>query len=168
MSVMRKRSIVVILLCCLPPVSLLVWAQARKAGLWEVTTTQTWQQSPFPAGMPNPMGNGPRTLQVCVTQQQIDKYGAIPPQVRNCQVTNVNKKSDGMSAEVECTGAMSGKGTVEATWIDSEHAKSKVHFTGEMRLGPNTKPVEWTVEANSVFKSADCGSVKPMAMPPEH
>ena len=117
--------------------------------------------------MANPMGSGQHTTQVCLTQQQIDKYGAIPPQTRSCQVTNIVKKSDGMTAELECTGSMSGKGTVEATWIDSEHAKGKVHFTGELRMGPNTKPVEWTAESTSVFKSSDCGSVKP-APAPDH
>lgn len=117
--------------------------------------------------MPNPMG-GPHTNQVCVTQQQIDKFGAIPPQTRgNCQVTNVVKKSDGMTAELQCTGTMSGKGTVDAKWTDSEHAKTKVHFTGEMRMGPNAKPIEWTIDANSVFKSSDCGNVKPIATPPD-
>ena len=74
------------------------WAQStRKAGLWEVTSTMTWQQSPMPAGMPvnpnSPFAGGAHTTQVCVTQAQIDRYGALPPQTRgDCQVTNIQKE----------------------------------------------------------------------------
>lgn len=151
--------------------TVLVWAQARKAGLWELTTTQTWQQSPLPAGMAPPGGanapfaGGTHTTKVCLTQEQIDKYGAIVPQSRGCRVTNIVKKANGMTADMECTGTMSGKGTLESTLTDEEHAKGKVHFIGTMHMGPNTRPVEWTVQSSSVFKSADCGDVKPAPMP---
>ena len=46
----------------------------RKPGLWEMTSTMTWQQSPMPPGMQmpaganNPFGGGAHTSQVCVTQ----------------------------------------------------------------------------------------------------
>jgi hypothetical protein len=60
---------------------------------------------------------------------------------------------------------MSGKGTVAASWIDQEHTTSKVHFAGTLQAGPAPKPVEWTVESTSVFKSADCGGVKPYVAP---
>ena len=33
-------------------------AQSRKPGLWEMTTTMTWQKSPFPEGMMGPDGGG--------------------------------------------------------------------------------------------------------------
>jgi len=108
---MRKTRIL-ITSCSLFAVALLTWAQStRKAGLWEVTSTMTWQQSPMPAGMsanPNsPFGGGSHTNQVCVTQAQIDRYGSLPPQTRgDCQVTNIQKRSDGMTATIACTGRM--------------------------------------------------------------
>ncbi len=141
-------------------------AQAPKAGLWDVTSTQTWQQSPFPQGM-TPPGSDSHSKPVCVTQQQIDKYNGIVPQQQShgCQITNVSKKSDGMTAEIDCSGMMTGKGTVEAIWSDSEHTRTKVHFVGTMHMGPNSKPVEWTNESAGVFKSSDCGSVKPLGTP---
>lgn len=154
---------------CVLVLGLFAWAQGRKAGLWEVTSEMTWQQSPFPAGMPSmgnhgPMG-GPHTSQVCLTQQQLDKYGTIPPQTRgDCKVTNVDKKADGVTAEMECTGAMQGKGTMQATWADDSHTSSTVHFIGEMQMGPNPHPVEWTMHSRSVYKGADCGSVKPLVV----
>ena len=140
-----------------------VWAQSRKAGLWELTTTQTWQQSPSAAAM----AGGTHTTLVCLTQQQIDKYGAIVPQTRGraCEVTNIVKKGDGMTADMVCTGAMSGKGTLESHLVDSDHAKGKVHFVGSIQAGPNAMPIEWTAQSSSVFKGADCGDVKPVPMP---
>jgi len=146
--------------------ALSLWAQSRKPGLWELTSVMTWQQSPIPAGSlpagaPNPFALGPRTTQACLTQQQIDKYGAITPNMPGCQFTNLNKTATGMTADLICAGRFNGKGTAESTAIDSEHAKGKMHFTGTMQMGPNSRPVEWTVQSTSVFKSSDCGSVKP-------
>lgn len=152
---------------------LIVWAQGRKPGLWEMTSTFTWQQSPFPAGMTppgggnSPFGGGPRTTQVCLTQEIIDKYGAPVPQTRrgNCSLTNVNKTDHSMNAEMVCTGFMSGKGTVQSTWDDPDHAKGKVHFMGSIQSGQGSKPIEWTSETTSVYKNADCGDVKPVPIP---
>jgi len=120
----------------------------------------------MPPGGSSPFGGGPRTTQVCVTQAQIDKFGGPPPQTRgDCQVTNVQMKPNGMTADMACTGRVVGNGTVEASWSDDSHAKSKVHFTGTMTMGPNSRPIEWTMEATSLFKSADCGSVQPISIP---
>ena len=141
--------------------AMVLWAQSRKPGLWEVTSNQVWQQSPFPAGMEKQMGGGPHTMQVCLTQEEIDKYGAIMPQQgRSCSVNNVVQKPNGMTADLECTGPMSGKGAVESSWDEPDHAKGKVHFVGTMRGG---KPIEWTVESTSVYKGPDCGNVKPFS-----
>lgn len=138
-------------------------AQAPKAGLYEVTNRMTWQQSPFPEGMQEKPGSGaPHTAQTCVTQAQIDKYNGPRPQANGgCQVTNIQKRQHGMTAEMTCSGSMRGKGTIETVWTNSGHSKSKVHFTGEMKVGANSKTVEWTVDSESNYKGPDCGSVKP-------
>lgn len=151
----------VLLATCLLTTGALATGQTRKAGLWEVTTTMSWQQSPFPHGM-NP-GGGPHTAQLCVTQEQIDKYGSVPPEVHgDCQVTHVVKKANGMTAEMVCSGHLQGKGTIQASWTDAEHSTSKVHFTGTMQMGSNSQPYEWTAESTAAFKSSDCGNVKPV------
>ncbi len=153
---------------CLIALVSIAWAQTRKAGLWEVTTVMTWQQSPMPPGMGGmpPGANAPHTVQVCLTQQQIDKYGAIPPQTRGgCHMANVVTGAHGMTADMVCTGAASGKGTIESSWKDDQHASGKVHFIGSIQAGPNARPIEWTAESTSVYKSADCGQVKPLPMP---
>ena len=147
---------------CLVTLTVFAMSPTRKAGLWEATSQMTWQQSPV-AGMP---AMPARTTQVCVTQEMIDKYGGNIPETRgSCQVSNVSIKPGGMTADMVCTGQMNGKATLATTWTDEEHASSTVHFTGEMSMGPNTKPVEWTSKSTSVFKGADCGSVKPVTVP---
>jgi hypothetical protein len=158
---MRKTSVPIMLGCCLLVMPVPGGAQStRKAGLWELTTTQTFQQSPFPTGAP-----GTRTSPVCLTQQQIDRYGAIVPQIRSCQVTNVVKKPNGMTADMVCTGMMSGKATLQSDSTDGMHATGKVHFVGSMQVGSSTKPMEWTTVSSAVFKGADCGEVKPVPVP---
>jgi hypothetical protein len=168
---MRKNRVWITMACCLFAVALCASAQStRKPGLWEMTTTQTWQQSPMPPGMQAPPGSpfagGPHTTQVCLTQAMIDKYGApVGGQGRSCQVTNVSLHATGMTATMTCTGTMSGTGTMESNWTNPNEAKGKVHFTGTIQMRGNSTPIEWTSESVSVYKGPDCGSVQPMAMP---
>jgi hypothetical protein len=169
-----RKAIAWITVCSCFIISTIGSAQAtRKPGLWETTSTMTWQKSPMPPGMSmpaggsSPFGGGPHTSQVCLTQAMIDKYGAPPPQSRNnqCTTSNVVMKGNGMTADWICSGMMAGKGTVEASWTDSDHATSKVHFLGSMQMGPNSTPIEYTIESSSVFKGSDCGSIKPIQVP---
>jgi hypothetical protein len=114
----------------------------------------------------SPFSGAPRTTQVCVTQAQIDKYGApFQPGRGDCQVTDVQLKLTGMTASMVCTGQMSGNGTVTMSWTIPDQAKTHVHFTGTLHMGPNTKPVEWTQDSTSVYKGPDCGSVQPLSLP---
>ena len=170
---MRKTRAALLIGCCAMGPVLCASGQSRKAGLWEVTSTMTWQQSPIPpevmAKMPanSPFGGGgAQTMQICVTQEQIDKFGSVPPQSRaGCTVTNVVKGANSMSADMVCTGRMGGKGEIRSSWTDEDHAVGKVHFLGAMPMGSSTRPMEWTIDSTSVFKSADCGSVKPFQAP---
>jgi hypothetical protein len=169
---MRKSAFLVTVGGCVFAMTILALAQSlRKPGLWEMTSTMTWQKSPMPAGMTmpagsnSPFGGGPHTTQVCLTQAMIDKYGAPTPQGRECQVANIVLKPNGMTADLVCSGRMSGKGSLESSWTDPDHAKGKVHFTGAMQMGPNSTPVEYTLESVSTYKGPDCGNVKPMFMP---
>ena len=171
---MRKTRVWITMGCCLFALAVFAWAQSnRKPGLWEMTTNMTWQQSPMPPGMTmppgahSPFGGGPITAQVCLSQAMIDKYGAPMPQSRNgeCQIANVVIKPNSMSADWICSGRMAGKGTLESSWADPNHARGKVHFVGVMQSGQNSRPVEYTIETSSVYKGPDCGSVKPAPVP---
>ncbi len=156
--------------CTLATATVCAHAQGRKPGLWEMTTTTNWQQAPamppnMPAGVSSPFANGTTTAKVCLTQAMIDRYGAILPQQRGgCEMTDLVKTAHSMSATMVCSGRMTGKGTVESAWTDDDHATGKIHFTGAVQAGTRTMPIEWTSTSNSVFKSADCGDVKPMVM----
>jgi len=133
--------------------------QSRKPGLWEVTSQMSMTGGP--AGMPQ---MPPRTTQVCVTQAMIDKYGgpySNPPQAQ-CQVTNVSLTATGMTANLSCTGRTTVTGTVQTTFVDENTTKTTIQMT--MAMGPNT--MNMTTQATSVYKGSDCGSVKPLAMPP--
>lgn len=143
-------------------------SETRKAGLWEITTTMTWQKSPFMPGAGGSMAtNGTHSKQVCLTQQMIDEYGALLPQSRgNCRVANKKMTLGSMTAEWVCTGNMPGTGALESTWSDLEHAKGTVHFVGTLHSGAETKPVEWTNETILAFKGENCGTVQPMALQP--
>jgi hypothetical protein len=51
--------------CWLFLATIFVWAETRKAGLWEITTTTTWQRSPSgPGATRGPAKGGPHTTQV--------------------------------------------------------------------------------------------------------
>ena len=148
--------------CCLSVLTLFALAQTRKAGLWELTTTTTWQQSL--SGNGEPSSRVPHTSQFCVTQPYFDKYGAILPPIPGCRLTNLVKKANGVTGEMACTGKMSGKLSLESSWTDVEHATGKVHFMGSMQVGPSGKPIEWTSASSGTYKGTDCGSVKPVPM----
>ena len=111
---MHKTRFWIIVGCCLFAVVAAAWAQfALKAGLWEMTTTMNLQQSPFPTSMtqnPNsPYGNAPRTIQVCLTQELIDKFGGpMPPSTGECPITNLVRKPGSTTAEMVCNGRMTG------------------------------------------------------------
>jgi len=164
-EIMHKTRVLIIMGCCLFAMTITASAQAvRKPGLWEMTTNMTWQQSPMPNGMTMP-GGGPHTMQVCLTQAMIDKYGAPVSQTqRDCKIVNVVMHTSSMTADLVCSGRMNGKGEMQSSWSGNT-AIGKMHFAGTMQMGPNSTPVEWTTNTTSTYKGPDCGSVKPLPMP---
>ena len=146
--------------CCVIALAAIAWSQSgRKAGLWEVTSQMSM------SGIPNMPQMGSHTQQVCVTQAMIDKYGGpySDPQNAQCQVTDVTLTPTGMSAKLTCTGRTPMTGTVEATFVDANTTKSTMELT--MTVGGG-QTMNMTMQSTSTYKGADCGSVKPLAMPP--
>jgi hypothetical protein len=169
---MRETRFWIAMGCCLFSVALFARAQTvRKPGLWEMTSNMTWQQTPlppgmsFPAGMKSPFSGTTTTTQICLTQAMIDKYGtAMPRNQSGCRIANLAVKADAMTADMVCSGGLNGKGTIAASWSDSDHTKGRMHFVGDMQGGQNPMPVEWTIEFASVYKASDCGDVKPLSI----
>ena len=143
--------------CFIAP-TLAATAQDRKPGLYEVTLATTTVS-------PTPEVHPPRTWQACLTQEMIDKYGAIVPENLSnvCQLVNVVKKPGGMTADIVCSAAIKGKGTLEVVWSDSEHSKGNLHFSGTIHPGDNDIKIEWSAVTSSVYKGPDCGTLKPAA-----
>jgi hypothetical protein len=168
---MRKNRLWIPFGCGLFAMTMLASAHAQKAGLWEVSSTLTFQKpgsvgmfSGTQAGGAAPAGG--QALPVCLTQELIDKYGVIlPPSLRDCQLINVVKSPNGMRADMACSGRMNGKGSIETSWPDDEHAQGKIHFTSKSGQGAQAMIMTWTQDSSAAFKSADCGSVRPRAIP---
>ena len=153
----RTRMVMMLGLCA---VTLAAQAQSpsRKPGLWEVTSSMSM------SGMPQMPQMGSHTQQVCVTQAMIDKYGGptgSPPN-GNCQMTDVKVTATGMTANMSCTGRMSMTGTVQTTFVDANTTKTIVSMT---MAGGGGQSMTMTTTSTATYKGADCGSVKPPAMP---
>ncbi len=134
-----------------------------KAGLWEVTSTMTWLKAPDTPGKPGLPAGGTHTTSVCLTQQMVDA-GALLPQSRGqCRIENKVIKPGSVTADYVCVGKMKGKGMLQSTFPDLEHAAGSVHFEGTLEIGSQAKPIEWTTVSNSVFKGAQCGNAQPSA-----
>jgi Protein of unknown function (DUF3617) len=136
-----------------------------KAGLWEVTTNMTWQQSPVKPGTPGgPPAAGSHATRVCLTQAMVDA-GALFPQSRGeCHIQNKVVKPGSLTANYLCTGKMKGMGNLESTFPDLEHVNGTIHFLGTLEMGQKPQPIEWTTTSTAVFKTAQC-TAGPSAAP---
>lgn len=172
---MSRTQLRVTVVLCLLAASIIALAQVMaKPGLWEMSSTLTWQKTPMPpgvtlpAGVADPFAPSTHTSEVCMTQEMIDKFGAPFATLKgheDCTVTSIVHKPAGLTAEMTCTGAINGHETIESSWPDGVTAHGTAHFIGAMQIGPNPVPVEYTVQSTSTYKSADCGSVKPLPIP---
>ena len=130
-----------------------------KAGLWEVTTTTTWQKAPPRLGTPGaPPRGGSHSENVCLTQAMVDA-GALLPQSRGqCRVQNKVTKPGSVTADYVCTGKMNGTGKLETSVPDLEHVNGTIHFLGTMEIDARSQLIEWTTTSSAEFKSAQCPS----------
>lgn len=169
---MRKTRVWITLGCCFAAPAIIVNAQNGKAGLWEVASRTTFQQSGSvgmfnatqPANSPSDAAPG---LPVCLSQEVVDKFGVVlPPSLRDCELSHVVRQPNHMSADLTCSGRTNGKGSIDSAWTDEDHVQGKIHFVGKAKHGPNnTITMTWTEDSNAVFKNTDCGSVRPRTIP---
>jgi hypothetical protein len=155
---MRGSRICITFGCCLFVIASAASAQRRKPGLWTITTTVTSAASNNGVAG-RPATQGPFNTNVCLTQALIDKYGAPLPQMKDCKITSFNRKANSVTADLVCSGATTGKATMESTWT-ADHATGSIHM-----IATAPKAGEWTSNSTSIFKSADCGAVQPFPMP---
>lgn len=151
------------------------WAQqpqTRKAGLWLVaSTTQIQQKGEAPGnfgsrvqGTQAPPADG--GVPECLTQEIIDNYGVIlPPSLKSCELYNILQTEESFKADMTCKGGFNGFGSVESTWTDPDHVVGKIRFVSKSKETTDARALTWTQDASAVFKSADCGNVKPRPLP---
>ena len=170
---MRKAIVRMVGYCMLMGVVAAAWAQdTRKPGLWLIASSTHIQQEGETAGnfvargetVANPApGTG---LPVCLTKDLIDNYGVIlPPSLRDCELSNVLKTAESFKADMTCKGTYKGFGSVESNWTDADHVVGKVRFVSKSNETANARAMTWTQESTAVFKSDDCGAVKPRRIP---
>lgn len=149
------------------------WAQpTRKSGLWMIATSTRIQQAGETPGnfvASGNGGNGEASLTgapTCLTPELIHKYGVIlPPSLRDCELSNVLETAASFKADLTCKGGYNGFGSVETTWTDEDHVVGKIRFVSKTRETENARALTWTQNSTAVFKSADCGEVKPRRIP---
>jgi hypothetical protein len=163
---MRRAGVGIGLAWFLFAAAVIVFAQDKdaphhygKGGLWEVTTTMTWQKAPARPGAPGgPPAAGTHTTSICLTQAMVDA-GALLPQSRGqCHIQNKVVKPGSITANYVCTGKMKGMGNVETTIPDLEHVTGTIHFVGTLDADAHPQQIEWTVTSTSVFKTEQCGN----------
>src|SRR5436305_9059636 len=105
---------------------------ARQPGLWEIRTTTTWQEEPqIPGDQGDKLRGGTHTTQVCLTPEMINDYGVLLPHSSGqCSIQNRASTANKITGDYVCNGMMTGKGALESTWTDPEHAVGKLHFLG--------------------------------------
>jgi len=168
---MQKYTLCITLTLCVFTASVSSAQQSPKAGLWMIsTTTRVQQQGESPAnfsgGHQGQSSSAPVGLPACMTEEMIDKYGVIlPPSLRDCELSNVVQAADNFHADMTCKGSYNGVGSVESTWTDEDHVTGKVRFVSRIGEAGNGRQMTWVQESTAVFKSADCGDVKPRKLP---
>jgi len=166
---MRKAGLGIALAWFILSAAIIIFAQDKepshhygKAGLWEVTSTMTWQKSPPRAGAPGaPPVAGSHTLDVCLTQAMVDAGALFPQSKGDCHIQNKVIKPGSLTANYVCTGKMNGMGNIESSFPDLEHVNGTIHFLGTLDAGGHKQPIEWTTTSSAVFKTAQCHNNPP-------
>ena len=163
-----------ILLCVLVALPLAAQA-ARKPGLWEVTSSMTFNKGgpqipPEQLEKMKQMGiempfNKPVTMKHCLTKEEAERDDQ-PPAMRkesNCQTKDFQKSGGSFSAKLVCNGKnMTGEGDIKGTYSGGETYSGTTHFVGTSSHGGQQHDVDMTTEFSGKWLGSDCGDVKPV------
>ena len=115
------------------------------------------KQGAKPGGAPG----GGMSVRTCMTKEMVER-NEVPAQKGDCKTTKQEKKGNTMKFAYTCANPPS-TGEGEYTYMGSEAYKSKM-VVNTTRGG---KPETMTMEGSGKWLGADCGSIKPPAMPPK-
>jgi hypothetical protein len=163
-------------------------AQSLKPGLWEITNKmqsgsgqmeqQMAQMQQQMANMPPDQrkmmeemmaqrgmrmapggGAGGMAMQMCITKEMAER-NEIPAQQGDCRTTHQSRSGNTMKMAFTCTNPpSSGEGHVTFTSSEAYSMKMQINSTTQ------GKPEKINMDGTGKWLGADCGSVKPPAMP---
>lgn len=144
-------------------------------GLWEVTTesalaknmptlpaTQIEQMRKLGVDL-SKLQSGTIVNKVCITPEMAAK-NEIPKMNQKetgCEIKNQQQHGNTYTMDMVCDGQMKGKGVSTIVFSSSKSFSSRTQFNGNM----NGLPINDDANSSGKWISADCGSVKPIALP---
>ncbi|MBC7437185.1 MAG: DUF3617 domain-containing protein [Bdellovibrionales bacterium] len=161
-------------------------AQSMKPGLWEISNkmggspemdqamaqmqSQMASMSPEQRKMMQEMmarngvsmgagAGGGMTAKVCMTKEMVDRK-EFPQQQGDCKQTVSPMTGNTMKFSFVCTQPPSS-GDGQVTFVSSEAYTMRMNATSS----PRGKPEKMTMDSTGKFVSADCGAIKPIAIP---
>ncbi len=105
---------------------------------------------------------GGTSARICLTREMVEQNG-IPAQAQgDCKSTNAPRIGNSMKVSFSCTNPPSrGEGTV--TFLGPESYAVQMAMTSVV----NGKQEKIDLDSTSKWVSADCGAIKPLALPPK-
>ena len=105
------------------------------------------------------MGNG--TFEAWTFRSPLSDSVTRNVAMSGCTVQNPKATGNSYSADMVCTGRMNGKGHTEVSYTGPTHMVMHSTFNGTM----GGQPVNTKTDITADFISANCGNVKPFAVP---
>ena len=160
-------------------------AQSQAPGLWEQSMTmksaggemekamadmqkqlaamppeQRKQMEQAMAGRGMKMGAQGTSLKVCISKEQAAR-AAEPSMNGDCTNKDVQRTATSVKFKFECTKPRPSSGEGEWTFTSDKAYTGKIATTTEVA----GKPQQMTMDMTGKWLSADCGDIKPRAMP---
>jgi hypothetical protein len=94
-------------------------------------------------------------------QVAMDNPPAMERDGQSCTSRVLSQSASVVTAEVTCHGKVEGKGRAQVSWRGTDHYQGTYNFRGAMEGQVH----EISTSISGDFVKADCGAVKPFAMP---
>jgi hypothetical protein len=144
---------------------IVAWASHGKPGLWEIkvqTDMDPMQGMPDMSKMPpevrariEAMHKNGMTARHCMTAAEVASDKPNLSHNASCKATNVRASGQTFSADLVCSGKMSGTGHVRTTFASPDHYTSVVTMTGTA----SGHPVNNAMKIDAHWISPNCGKV---------
>jgi hypothetical protein len=144
-------------------------------GLWEVTTESALAKNmpTLPAAQIEQMRklgvdlgklqSGTIVNKICITPEMAarNEIPKMSQKESGCEIKNQQQHGHTYTMEMVCNGQMKGKGVSTTTFSGNKSFSTRTQFSGNM----NGLPINDDANSSGKWLSADCGTVKPIALP---